>query len=65
MSPKVDARLNGICTPRIYIFNSVLSAPNRYRMQKLHPREVDISTTPIGAHKPFGVSSLGVWISDV
>jgi hypothetical protein len=28
-------------------------------MQKLCPREVDVSTTPIGAHKPFGVSSSG------
>jgi hypothetical protein len=33
-------------------------------MQKLRPSEVDVSTTPIGARKPFGVSSsrLGFWI---
>jgi hypothetical protein len=29
-------------------------------MQKLCPREVDILTIPIGAHKPFGVSSFEV-----
>jgi hypothetical protein len=40
--------------------DGVSSAPNKDCMQKLHPREVDVSTTPIGAHKPFGVSSLGL-----
>jgi hypothetical protein len=29
------------------------------------PREVDVSTTPIGAHKPFGVSSPRVRVLDV
>jgi hypothetical protein len=33
-------------------------------MQKLLPREVDISTTPIEAHKHFGVSSFGVRVLD-
>jgi hypothetical protein len=33
-------------------------------MQKLRPWEVDVSTTPIGARKPFGVSSLGVRVLD-
>jgi hypothetical protein len=33
-------------------------------MQKLHPWEVDISTTPIGARKPFCVSSFGVRVLD-
>jgi hypothetical protein len=30
----------------------------------LHPREVDVSTTPIGARKPFGFSSSGVRVLD-
>jgi hypothetical protein len=34
-------------------------------MKKLCPREVDVSTTTIGAHKPFGVSSSGVRVLDV
>jgi hypothetical protein len=33
-------------------------------MQKLHPWEVDVSTTPIEAHKPFGFSSSGVRVLD-
>jgi hypothetical protein len=33
-------------------------------MQKLHPREVDVSTTPIRALKPFGVSSSWVRVLD-
>jgi hypothetical protein len=33
-------------------------------MQKLFPWEVDVSTTPIGAHKPFGVSSSRVRVLD-
>jgi hypothetical protein len=28
-------------------------------MKNLCPQEVDVSTTPIGAHKPFGFSSSG------
>jgi hypothetical protein len=34
-------------------------------MQKLCPREVDVSTTPIEAHKLFGVSSSGFRDLDV
>jgi hypothetical protein len=33
-------------------------------MKKLCPREVDVSTTPIGAHKPFGFSSFRVRVLD-
>jgi hypothetical protein len=33
-------------------------------MQKLCPWEVDVSTTPIVAHKPFGFSSSGVRVLD-
>jgi hypothetical protein len=33
-------------------------------MQKLHPGEVDVSTTPIGACKPFEFSSSGVRVLD-
>jgi hypothetical protein len=33
-------------------------------MQNLHPREVGVSTTPIWARKPFGVSSFGVRFLD-
>jgi hypothetical protein len=52
------------CIPRIYISNELSSAPNGDRMQKLRPWEVDVSTTPIGAHKPFGFSSSGVRVLD-
>jgi hypothetical protein len=44
--------------------NGVSSTPNRDRMQKLRPWEVDVSTTPIGARKPFGFSSSGVRVLD-
>jgi hypothetical protein len=33
-------------------------------MQKLHPREVGVSTTPIRAHKPFGFLSPEVKVLD-
>jgi hypothetical protein len=33
-------------------------------MQKLRPWEVDVSTTPIGARKPFGFSSFEVRVLD-
>jgi hypothetical protein len=33
-------------------------------MQTLRPREVDVSTTPIGAYKPFGFSSFEVRVLD-
>jgi hypothetical protein len=49
---------------RIYLSNELLNAPNRDRIQKLRPSEVDVSTTPIGAHKPFGFSSSGVRVLD-
>jgi hypothetical protein len=49
---------------RLDLSNGVSSAPNRDRMQKLRPREVDVSTTPIGARKPFGFSSSGVRVLD-
>jgi hypothetical protein len=52
------------CTSRIDLSDEVSNAPNRDRMQKLRPREVDVSTTPIGAHKPFGLSSSRVRVLD-
>jgi hypothetical protein len=42
----------------------VSSAPNGDCMQMLRPWEVDVSTTPIGAHKPFGFSSFEVRVLD-
>jgi hypothetical protein len=52
------------CSSRIDLSNELLSTPNGDRMQKLRPWEVDVSTTPIGAHKPFGFSSSGVRVLD-
>jgi hypothetical protein len=52
------------CSPQIDLSNEVSSAPNEDCMQKLRPREVDVSTTPIGARKPFGFSSSGVRVLD-
>jgi hypothetical protein len=49
-----------MCTPRLDLSNEVSSNPNGDRMQTLLPREVDVLTPPIGAHKPFGVSSFGL-----
>jgi hypothetical protein len=54
-----------MCFPQLDLSDEVSSTPNGDRMQKLRPREVDVSTTPIGAHKPFGVSSPGVRVLDV
>jgi len=54
-----------ISTPLLDLFDRVPSSPNGDRMKKLFPQEVDISTTPIRAHKPFGVSSFGVRVLDV
>jgi hypothetical protein len=54
-----------MCSSRLDLFDDVLSAPNEDRMQKLHPLEIDVSTTTIRAHKPFGVSSPGVRVLDV
>jgi hypothetical protein len=44
--------------------NDVLSTPNRDRMQKLCPREVDVSTTPSGPANllDFHLPGLGFWI---
>jgi hypothetical protein len=53
-----------MCSSRLDLSNELSCAPNEDRMQKLRPREVDVSTTPIGAHKPFGVSSSGVRVLD-
>jgi hypothetical protein len=52
------------CSSRIDLSNELSSAPNEDRMQKLRPWEVDVSTTPIGAHKPFGFSSSRVRVLD-
>jgi hypothetical protein len=52
------------CISQIDLSNELLSAPNKNHMQKLRPWEVDVSTTPIGAHKPFGFSSSGVRVLD-
>jgi hypothetical protein len=52
------------CISQIDLSNELSSAPNGDRMQKLRPWEVDVSTTPIGAHKPFGFSSSGVRVLD-
>jgi hypothetical protein len=54
-----------MCTPQLDLFEGVPRAPNRDRMKKFAPREVDISTNHIGAHTPFGVSSFGVRVLDV
>jgi hypothetical protein len=53
-----------MCTPWINLSDKVSSAPNGDRMQKLGPREVDVLTTPIEAHKTFGVSSSRVRVLD-
>jgi hypothetical protein len=60
MFSKAYASMKGMCIIRLDLFDEVLRTPNEDRMQKLHPQEVDVSTTPIGVHKPFGVSSPGV-----
>jgi hypothetical protein len=49
-----------MCSPQISLSNELSCAPNGDHMQNLCPWEVDVSTTPIRAHKPFGVSSSGV-----
>jgi hypothetical protein len=49
-----------MCTPWIDLFDGAPSIPNGYHMQKLFPREVDVSANHIGAHKHFGVSSSGL-----
>jgi hypothetical protein len=52
------------CSPRIDLSKELLCAPNRDHMPKLRPWEVDVSTTPIGAHKPFGFLSFEVRVLD-
>ena len=52
-----------MCTPQLDLSYEVLNNRNIDSMQKFHPREVDVSTTPIGAQQPFGVSSYGVRVS--
>jgi hypothetical protein len=51
------------CSSRIDLSNELLS-PKRRSYAKVTPLEVDVSTTPIGAHKPFGFSSSGVRVLD-
>jgi hypothetical protein len=53
-----------IRSSQLDVSNKLSYAPNEDRMQKLHPRKVDVSTTPIGARKCFGVSSSGVRVLD-
>jgi hypothetical protein len=56
---------NGVIfSSQINLSDEVLNTPNRDHMQKLCPREVGISTTPIGADKSFGFSSLSVTVLD-
>jgi hypothetical protein len=61
---KVQCCSHKSCSPRINLSNSVSSAPNGDRMQKLRPWEVDVSTTPIGAANllAFHLLGLGFWI---
>jgi hypothetical protein len=49
-----------MCTSHLDLFDGLPSVPNIDQMQKLCPREVDVSTNHIGAQKPFDVSSFGV-----
>jgi hypothetical protein len=46
-----------MCSSRLDLSDDIFSTPNGDRMKMLCPREFDVSTTPIGAHKPFGISS--------
>ena len=59
-----DLGLIEIHSSRLDLSNELSCTPNKDCMQNLRPREVDISTTRIGAHKPFGVSSSGVRVLD-
>jgi hypothetical protein len=59
-----DVSHTKVVVPRIDISNGVSSTPNRDHMQKLRPWDVDLSTTPIKAYKPFGFSSSGVRVLD-
>jgi len=61
----VDARLKGMITPQLYLYDGVLSTPNGDRMQNFHPWEIDVSTNCIEVHKPFGASYFVVRVLDV
>jgi hypothetical protein len=60
----IDPNVEGSCTYRIDLYDKVSNTQNIDCMQKLHPQEVDVSTTPIRARKPFGISSSGVRVLD-
>jgi hypothetical protein len=45
-------------------FQRCIEHPKQRSYAKVTPREVDVSTTPIGARKPFGFSSSGVRVLD-
>jgi hypothetical protein len=51
--------------PWIYLYDEVSNTQNQDRMQNLHPLEVNVSTSPIGVHKSFGISSPQVRVLDV
>jgi hypothetical protein len=55
---------NRSCTPWLDLSDEVLNTPNRDRMQKLRPREVDVSTTPSRPTNllAFHLSGLGFWM---
>lgn len=44
---------NHYCNPQLDLSNRLPSTPNRDRMQKLRPKEVDVSTSHLETHKPF------------
>jgi hypothetical protein len=54
-----------MCTPYIDLSDGLPIARNINHMQNFHRREVDVSTTPMEAHKPFGISYFGVKVLDV
>jgi hypothetical protein len=54
-----------MCTSWLDLSDGLLGAPKEYCMQKLRPREVDVSTNHLGAHKPFVVSSSEIMFLDV
>jgi hypothetical protein len=52
----------GSQTSQIYLSDEVSNTPSGDCMKNLCPQEFDVSTTPIGARKPFGVSSSRVMV---
>jgi hypothetical protein len=58
------SRPTGMCNSWLDLSNRLSSVQNKDCMQKLRPQEVGIPTNPIGAHKPFGVSSPRVGFLD-